>query len=175
MKAARSFSRSNLGSILMATVSFVAVTACVTPAAMHGNQTMPLREGDSFQLLVAPAHNAALDAKIFQMLEGRFSPNAIGSKWFVEYSYAIRPARIAIKSDAMDQSKSVPKSDALLACNDLSHRLSVRFISANDGTQAYRGTAEILTCGNGAEQNEVIFEELLNNALNGLTIERPAG
>ena len=174
MLAARSLPCSYWRALLISIVPLATVTACVTPSAMHGSQTMPVRMGDSFQLLTAPTANGGYDAEIMRLLNERFAPDGKGTRWLVEYSYAVRPARLTMKSDSMDQSKAAPKSDVLLACKDTSHRLNVRLISSTDGAQAYRGTAEMVTCSNDPEQNGIVFNQLLNNALNGLNAERPA-
>lgn len=151
----------------------LATTACVSPMASQATQASPLRKGDSFSI-VSPAAEGhplqAMDALVLKELAARTGASATGQQWLVEYSYAVRPAAIALKTDSPDAGLREPQSDAILVCRETSHRVTVRILDKNEGKQSYRSSAELTGCRADLTMDEAIFNSLLNSALDSLKI-----
>ena len=150
------------------------LSACVTPSATQSTQTSPLRKGDGFTMLspVAEGHPLrAMDAVVLNALSSRTGSVASGRQWLLEYSYAVRPADIAMKSDDIDHGMALPQSNAMLECAKTSHRVTVRILAKDDGAQSYRGTAELVDCRSDVGMDEQVFSDLLGLAISNLTIE----
>lgn len=158
----------------LALFATLALAACVMPSAVKNSQTMPLQVGDDFKLIAAPKPNgtiAPFDTLVTETLSNRFHPSGKGRLWLVEYSYAVRPAKVTMKIDGSNATVVSPKSDALMECGDLSHKLNLRIVSATDGQQAYISSAEVISCGEKDQSEGAIFNQLLSTAIVGLRVE----
>lgn len=163
-----------LSAMFVVGLAAVNVAGCVTPSASHGAQNMDVMIGDRFALLNPTSNNdsmQSLDAIALTSLSNRAHSRPDGRLWLVEYSYSIRPVRIAIITNSQGYSNVSPKSDALFECAKTSHRLTLRILASDDGRQVYKGVSEVYSCDSSTAMNNIVFEQILEGALSHLIIK----